>query len=424
MDSRTTDRWGLMLFYMALMCVGAGLAGWLHDSIRLQVLALLLMALGFTLAVAQLRKSLERLSNAAWAMADSDQSPQRMAQRQMQTLMLESQIEHAPVALWQQQAQGPVEALNNAARRLVAPGGVSDRQVFLTRLGEQAQTASEGTGQHILFTFDSERGTERCLLACRSLVIQHVPVRYLALMPVESELEAETLKAWRQLVHILTHEIMNSLTPVASLSRTALEMLLQNDSSDRANRDDLILSLDTIARRADALVDFVSNYRHVSELPEPQVQPVDVGALFARLEQLVGADWRAKGGSTVFAVEPATLSLMADAGQLEQALLNLIKNAAQATAALPQPTLTVRARLVRGGRLRLEVSDNGPGVASGMENNIFLPFFSTRPAPRPGTGAMGQGIGLAVVRNLVHGMGGSVRYVKPVGGGAMFVLTF
>ena len=157
---------------------------------------------------------------------------------------------------------------------------------------------------------------------------------------------------------------------------------------------------------------------------EPKLEPILLSELFARLEQMVAADWRARGGEAKFELESPSLSLMADAGQLEQALLNLIKNAAQACAEQDKPRLTVRARLVRGARLSLEVRDNGPGVPAGMENDIFLPFVSTKPSSLQDKAAGGQGIGLAVVRNLVHGMGGSVRYVKPVSGGACFVLTF
>ena len=107
---------------------------------------------------------------------------------------------------------------------------------------------------------------------------------------------------------------------------------------------------------------------------------------------------------------------MADAGQLEQVLLNLIANAAQATAALARPEVSVRARLLRGGRLAIEVRDNGPGVPPGLEQAIFTPFFTTR--------EHGHGIGLAVVRHLVLGMGGSVRHARPVNGGAAFILAF
>jgi C4-dicarboxylate-specific signal transduction histidine kinase len=137
---------------------------------------------------------------------------------------------------------------------------------------------------------------------------------------------------------------------------------------------------------------------------------------------MVSADWRERGGSASFVVQPTTVTLMADPGQLEQAMLNLLKNAAQATRDVAQPTLRVSARLSRGGRLALEVRDNGPGVPIGMESDIFLPFVSASQGKDPMP--QGRGIGLAVVRNLVHGMGGTVRYVKPLDGGACFVLSW
>ena len=259
-------------------------------------------------------------------------------------------------------------------QRRATPGGATDGAALLARL---AQPSEQNAG-HSLFSFESERGSERCLLAGRDLVLGQVPERLLALMPIESELEAGTLKAWRQLVHLLTHEIMNSLTPISSLSRTARELLAEQGAASQEDRQDLTLAMDTIARRSDSLASFVGNYRRVSELPEPKLEPVRLSELFARLNKFNGADLAARGGAAVFVVEPASLTLMADGGQLEQALLNLIKNAAQATAGLADPHLSVRARLVRGGRLSIEVRDNGPGVPAGLENDIFLPFFSTK----------------------------------------------
>lgn len=107
---------------------------------------------------------------------------------------------------------------------------------------------------------------------------------------------------------------------------------------------------------------------------------------------------------------------MADEAQLEQALLALISNAENATATQVQPQLWIQARLGRGGRMLISVRDNGPGVPEGLEQQIFLPFFSTR--------ENGQGIGLAVVRQLIHGMGGRVRYVRGLQQGATFLLMF
>jgi len=321
----------------------------------------------------------------------------------LRAALTEAQLDQAPVALWWQSG-AVVEPLNNAARRLVAPGGASDPADLLARLRD----APSGD-RRPAFAFDSERGTERCLLAVRTVVVGGAESRLHALMPIESELEAETLKAWRQLVHVLTHEIMNSLTPIASLAGTARELATRDDP-------DLAEALETIARRTESLAGFVAAYRRVSDWPEPTLAPVALDALFARVERLVGADWRARAGTARFVVEPSTLTLMADGGQLEQALLNLLSNAAHATAGVPRPAVDVSARLVRGGRLVIEVRDNGPGVPHGLEHDIFMPFFSTR--------AHGSGIGLAVVRNLVQGMGGSVRHVKPASGGAAFVMSF
>jgi signal transduction histidine kinase len=335
--------------------------------------------------------------------------------------LLESQLDQAPVALWWL-TQGQVAPLNNAARRLVAPGGAANADDLLAQLKDSAAAP-----QRQVLTLASERGPERFLLASRTLLVDGAESRLLVQMPIESELEAETLKAWRQLVHVLTHEIMNSLTPIASLSRTAHELLDERrarGASDAARRqapdaavdDDLAVALEAIARRAEALASFVADYRRVSDWPEPQLAAVELAPLFARLERLVAADWRLRGGAARFDVQPATLTLMADAGQLEQALLNLLHNAAQATAATSDPQVSVTARLVRGGRLAIAVRDNGPGVPHGIEQDIFMPFFTTR--------EHGTGIGLAVVRNLVQGMGGSLRHVKPASGGASFVLSF
>jgi len=385
---------------LALAGAAAG-AGALHDSPR----GLVLCALVAVVAVVTGLDALRRLEVVPDRVVDAPATAR--AEAPLRLALLETQLDQAPVALWW--ASGDELApLNNAARRLLAPGGAPVPAALLAELGEAAAASRR------LVSFETERGTERGLLAARALVVEGAPARLLALMPVESELEAESLKAWRQLVHVLTHEIMNSLTPIASLSRTAHELVAERDEA--AAEDELGVALEAIARRAEALAGFVGDYRRVSDWPEPVLAPVPLGPLFARLERLVEEAWRARGGATRFEVEPASLVLMADAGQLEQALLNLVANAAQATAGLARPEVTVTARLLRGGRLAIEVRDNGPGVPPGLEQAIFTPFFTTR--------EHGHGIGLAVVRHLVLGMGGSVRHARPVSGGAAFILAF
>jgi C4-dicarboxylate-specific signal transduction histidine kinase len=391
---------------IALLAFGAGA---LREAPRLTVLCLL-AALPL---LAALWRSLERLAGARQAQAPQGAPGLPLEQQALvdNALALEARLEYTPVALFRIGGEGgQVAPLNANARKLVAPGRASDPADLYRQL------AAQPGGRRALVRFETERGTERALLAVSELVLQGREERLAALMPVESELEAEALQAWRRLVHVLTHEIMNSLTPVASLSHTAYDLLGEHRGALPADAGaDLATALDAIRRRADSLAAFVASYRSLSNVPAARPERVRIQALFERVEALVGPDWRARGGQVRFSVEPAPLELMADPGQLEQALINLLKNAFEATAGTPGQAW-VSAQLARGARLRIEVGDDGPGVPEALAGHIFTPFFTTK--------KQGGGIGLAMVRQLIHENGGTVRYARPVGRGARFVISF
>jgi signal transduction histidine kinase len=377
----------------------------LAASVLVAALAVLVMRHG--LASLILRRQLLPLE----VPASVTQDQARLAASQ---LVLESRLEFAPVALFGvASSPGPekVEPLNASARRLLAPGRATGlEQLHLTLAGLAA-------GTRTVIEFDTEHGMERALATASSMTVAGTPQRIVALLPMEDELVTEAMQAWQKLVHVLTHEIMNSLTPVASLSQTARDMLGGVRASLPADlAGDLDTALDAIHRRADSLAHFVSGYRFLASVPEADPQRVAVNALFARLSALFGSAWQARGGNALFAVAPASLELMADPGQLEQALANLLTNAAEATASLSAPEVSVTAKLARGGRLQIEVRDNGPGVQAGMIPHIFTPFFTTK--------SKGSGIGLAMVRQLVRRNGGTVRYARSLGTGARFIITF
>jgi signal transduction histidine kinase len=401
----------LALAGIVLLAFGAGTV---HESPRLVVLCAL-AALPLVLHLWHSLARLAALQNTAPPIA-----PRLPIEQQAlldNALALEARLEHTPVALFRIDGAGEgedqVAPLNGNARKLVAPGRASDPADLYRQL------AAQPGERRALIEFETERGLERALLAVSSIVLQGRAQRLAALMPVESELEAEALHAWRQLVHVLTHEIMNSLTPVASLSHTAYGLLGEfRGALPEDVGSDLATALDAIRRRADSLVDFVSSYRSLSNVPAARPERVRLGALFERVSVLVNPGWRARGGAVHFSVEPASLELMADPGQLEQALINLLKNAFEATAGngAKGGNAWVAARLVRGARLRIEVSDDGPGVPEGLAAHIFTPFFTTK--------KQGGGIGLAMVRHLIHENGGTVRHARSVGQGARFVITF
>lgn len=312
-------------------------------------------------------------------------------------------LERIPVALWLLRGEHAPQPLTNRARRLAAAGGLRDPDQFLQLLRTPPP--------HGAITLDTERGAERWQIHRNSLAIEGAEQMLVALTPLEHELESESMRAWQELVQILTHEIMNSLAPIKSLSETALDLL-----GDSAGQADLRTALDAIGRRTAHISTFVSSYRQIGQWPAPVMTPIDLVALFARIRAAVESRWVQRNGSVVVEVASPGARLMADEGQLEQALLALIQNAGNATENETSPQLWIQARLGRGGRMLISVRDNGPGVPEGLEQQIFLPFFTTRED--------GQGIGLAVARRLVHGMGGRVRYVRGLQRGATFLLTF
>ncbi len=220
--------------------------------------------------------------------------------------------------------------------------------------------------------------------------------------------EAES-QAWQKLISVLTHEIMNSVTPIISLSET----LSEGDNPDNADSETyrtMKRAMETIHRRSKGLLSFVENYRKLTRLPQPTVQPIHVQSMFKSMQQLV-----APGGIRfTYTVYPDQLILKADKGMTDQLLLNLLKNAHEACVTQPKPEIDVNAEKI-GGEIHISVSDNGQGISPEAMEKIFIPFYSTKPA--------GSGIGLSICRQIMVRHKGKIS-VKSSPKGTIFTLMF
>jgi len=183
--------------------------------------------------------------------------------------------------------------------------------------------------------------------------------------------EAET-QAWQKLISVLTHEIMNSITPIISLSETLSEQELP-DEVDVEDYRVMKRAMDTIHRRSKGLLAFVENYRKLTRLPQPTIQPIAIQPMLQSLQQLM-----ASGGVTFdYEVYPEQLILKADKTMVEQLLLNLLKNAHEASAATAEARIEVKAEKI-GDEIHISVADNGHGIAPEAIEKIFIPFYSTK----------------------------------------------
>ena len=214
-----------------------------------------------------------------------------------------------------------------------------------------------------------------------------LPQRLVVVSDLSRSLREEERRAWQRLIRVLGHEINNSLTPIKSLAQTVRDMLRRPEAA--AVDPDIPASLDLIADRAESLTRFVAVYSQLARLPKPTLQPVQIRSLLERLVSL--PDYRGVGLDA-----DADVVLQADPGQLEQVLINLLKNALEATRQRREGVLI---QLQRGPEsLRLDVLDNGPGIAN--PDNLFVPFFTTKPG--------GSGIGLVLSRQIVDAHDGAL----------------
>lgn len=335
---------------------------------------------------------------------------QQRQQQAGQLRYLEALVANSPVPLLSVHADERLTLHNQAARRLLK---YARRAQDLTRFGEDfanALTALQpGTRQLLPFTDGVE---QRQLMVQTSQFKQGKAVeRLYSLLDIQRELDSAQLQAWQDLVAVLTHEMMNSLTPVTSLAHTARDLVASlGNTPSAADREDLQVAIDTVARRAEGLTQFVQRYRSLSLTPSPTPQPVAVRPLIDRCLAMLAAPERVNVQCL-----PDNLTLYADPHLLEQVLINLLRNAEQAVQAQADARIELTASGAATGQVNIQIADNGPGIAAADYNAIFLPFFTTK------TG--GAGIGLALVRQVVSAHGGFVQVGRAALGGALFTLT-
>ncbi len=345
------------------------------------------------------------------------------ASQQQEVRYLKALIEHVPVPVMTLHGDQSVTLQNNAARRLFGSVHVACLEDF-GQFGEGFRKAvSEAApGNRELVTFSVEGIAYQLTMAVSEIIVGGDTQRLVSLQDIQSELDNTQAEAWQDLVLVLTHEIMNSITPVTSLAKTArdvVEDIVQKtdpQATTAADLADLQDALITLARRSDSLMQFVQSYRQVTRMSPPVKKRIRLEELFEACRRLVMAEWPADSVSLSISVSSPGLDVYADRDLLEPVLLNLLHNAWYATNGCDKPQIQLTGRMNRRGNVTIEVSDNGPGVPEAIARKIFVPFFTTRQG--------GSGVGLALARQVMSAHGGFIRVAANNAGGAKFTLTF
>ena len=347
---------------------------------------------------------------------------ERRTDQESEMRHLKALIEHIPVPLMTVHDDA-ITLQNNAARRLFGATHVTrigDLRQFGSGFARAVDEAIPGDRQ--LVTFTVEGAEYRLTLAATEVIIDGDRERLISLQDIQSEIDATQAEAWQDLVRVLTHEIMNSITPVTSLAQTAAELVddvvreTGADSPFAEELGDVQSAVSTVARRSDSLMQFIDSYRQISRLAPPEKKRLALTDLFETVTSLAQAEWNDPDVAVTSSVEPSGLYVYADRDLLEPVLLNLLRNAWQASRGVEEPEIRLRGRLNRRGNTVIEIEDNGHGVPAEIATKIFVPFFTTREG--------GSGVGLALARQVMIAHGGFIRLGQKENGGALFTLTF
>ncbi|MCB0504047.1 MAG: HAMP domain-containing histidine kinase [Cyclobacteriaceae bacterium] len=247
-------------------------------------------------------------------------------------------------------------------------------------------------------------------------------VKLVALQNIQHELNAKELESWQNLLRVLRHEIMNSMTPISSMAST-LQMILDEDLEKKGETlelsesvfNDIQDSLGTIESRSKGLINFIKGYQEYTSLPAPRFKVVSVKNLVSNVEQLMLNDFRELGISLNCEFVKKDFQLLVDEQQIEQVLINLVKNAREAFTNQEVKRVVIRSYQQYQYKV-IEVEDNGPGIIPEALDQIFIPFYTTKKS--------GSGIGLSLSRQLVQMNNGNLTVSSEPNRKTVFKLVF
>ena len=217
---------------------------------------------------------------------------------------------------------------------------------------------------------------------------------------IKDEIEQKEIEAWNRLIGVISHEILNSITPISSLSDTVNSMVTNKDFLNKEDLEDLKPAIQTIKRRSEGLLGFVKDYRLIAELPTPELHFHSIGGILQHIKVLMQPFASAKNVKMEVGQTSSKITVNVDLKLVEQALINLVTNSIHALEGIEQPLIEINYRLEQN-KLYIDVADNGKGVETDLLEKIFVPFFTTRKS--------GSGIGLTITRNIMKMHYGSLE---------------
>ncbi len=333
-------------------------------------------------------------------------------------------VRHVGIGLITFDKAGNIQLMNAAAKKLLNTkqvGNVKELEAISPQLVESFFKLR--TGGRSLLKLQINGDIIQLAVFAIELTLRGEEFKLVSLQNIQNELEEMEMDAWQNLVRVLTHEIMNSVTPISSLAGTVeaeLKTQLSNDQeiNHLSNEDieDLYHAVQTIQKRSKGLIRFVQDFRNLTHIPKPKISEVKAATLLKEISTLFKSEIATHNITFKSSVVPPSLTIMADKEMIAQVLINLIKNSFQAFDEQTNRIVEVKATLSEKGRPVISVKDNGSGIDEEAMEKIFIPFFTTKKS--------GSGIGLSLSRQIMRKHQGTLTVKSKLDEGTEFQLKF
>ena len=270
------------------------------------------------------------------------------------------------------------------------------------------------SGERKLFKKEISQETIQLNIGMTQLKVKENLYSIYSFQNIHAELQAQEIKSWQKLIRILTHEIMNSVSPVVSLANSMHDLLRQDVEIEGETREEVQAAIGAIQKRSEGLMKFTETYRRLTKVPLPKLESTDAVELMNRVLTLMQPIMSEKEIVLHRNFAAKEMPFRADVDQLEQVFINLIKNAIEAVHQSTTKEITVGIES-RDARMHFRIADSGPGIPREILDQIFIPFFTTK--------RDGSGIGLSLCRQIVYQHGGSLSVYSPEEGGTLFIAS-
>ena len=337
---------------------------------------------------------------------------------------LQSIVQNIDVSIIAYRKDGTVEMINKAAKTLFQIHSLKNIKGLEQLSQELVNTLIHiSPGENTLVKVQDQDDILQLAIYATEFKVKDKLIILATINNIQNVLEEQETEAWQKLIRVLTHEIMNSITPIASLSST-LEIMLKGITDGGNVREDLDIdsvmeiqqALQTINKRSTGLLHFVNTYRNLTRIPKPNFKIFPVKELFKNLYLLMEEEISENKVNFVTNIEPENIEVSADEQLVEQVIINLIRNSMHALDGRKDPTIELKTYYNKRGRVTIQVADNGTGILPEVLDKIFIPFFTTKQS--------GSGIGLSLSRQILRLHNGTITALSVPDEETIFTLTF